>query len=276
MSLKKTIYGTIKKLAQLKAGTNKNISSRVFIYHNVSDTQVDSFRNQIVTIKDHFDDIVNASEFANLSKSNKLQSKRYACITFDDGFDDVYQNAKPILDELHVTATIFLNQTLFDLTNTNPERLNEFVNNKFPRLSKSHKNLKGLSREQLMQLISDGYEIGGHTYSHVSVPKLERSEFEKELTQQQNYIKDNFKYNIRSFAYPYGRKKDIPKWGATSLRDSGYDCGFSGISQDLNKLDSINLFEFPRTSVSLEISKKEFRLLINGSSDILDKLTGQY
>jgi peptidoglycan/xylan/chitin deacetylase (PgdA/CDA1 family) len=262
--------------ANRKASKNKNISSRVFIYHNVASSQVDAFRNQIKLLKENFDEIVNASDFVKLSQQNMLNSKKYACITFDDGFDDVYDNAKPILDEFQVTATIFLNQTLYDLTNSNPEHLQDFINEKFPRLSESHTNLKGLSEKQLRQFISDNYEIGGHTYSHISVPKTTKESFESEITKQRQFLIANFNYEIKSFAYPYGRKKDIPNWGAQSLKKSGYDSGFSGISHDLRKLDHINPYEFPRTSVSLDINEKEFINLIKGSSDILDKLTGQY
>lgn len=276
MSLKKQIYSGFKMFANAKASKNNHISSRVFIYHNVSDAQVDAFRNQIMILKEYFDEIVNASDFVNLSQDNKLNSKKYACITFDDGFDDVYENAKPILDELKVTATIFLNQTLYDLTNSNPENLDDFVKEKFPRLSQSHNNLKGLSEQQMRQLISDDYEIGGHTYSHISVPKTNLNQFEEEITNQRQFLIDNFNYNIKSFAYPYGRKKDIPNWGAKSLKKCGYESGFSGISHDLSKLETISPFEFPRTSVSLDINEKEFINIIKGSSDILDKLTGQY
>lgn len=262
--------------ANSKASKNKLISSRVFIYHNVAGSQVDTFRNQMNVLKENFDEIVNASEFVSLSQENKINSKKYACITFDDGFDDIYRHAKPVLDELKVTATIFVNQTLYDLTNSNPVNLDDFVNEKFPRLSKSHKNLKGLTEQQMRQFISDDYEIGGHTYSHISVPKMNSDQFEEEITNQRHFFRDRFNYDIKSFAYPYGRKTDIPNWGSKSLKTCGYKSGFSGISKDLRKLKTINPFEFPRTSVSLDINEKEFMNLIKGSSDILDKLTGQY
>ena len=77
-------------------------------------------------------------------------------------------------------------------------------------------------------------------------------------------------------AYPYGRKRDIPSWGANTLEKCGYKSGFTGISYDLGKLETINTFEFPRTSISLEITENEFVNLIKGSVDILDALIRQH
>lgn len=274
--MKKQFYKYLRKFANLKASKSGSVSSRVFIYHNVADGQVDVFRNQIIAIKENFDEIVNASDFVRLSQTNQFKTKKYACITFDDGFDDVYRNAKPILDALNVSATIFLNQALYHLTNSNKLGLEDFITIKFPRISQTHKNLKGLSAAQLKDLISDGYEIGGHTYSHRSVPQMQMAEFEIEITEQMIFLKNHFNYELKSFAYPYGRKKDIPDWGADSLKNCGYENGFSGISRDINRLMLINLYEFPRTSVSLDSSNRDFLNLLKGSSDILDKLTGQY
>lgn len=276
MSLKNHVYSYLKQFANFKASKSGSINSRVFIYHNVNDSQVKAFRSQINTIKNNFDAVVNASEFVRLSQANELKSKNYACITFDDGFDDVYRNAKPILDDLNVSATIFLNQGLYDLTNSNNEGgLEDFINTKFPRISQTHKNLKGLTKNQLADFILDGYEIGGHTYSHTSVPKMEIAEFNRELKEQVEFLKDHFDYIIKSFAYPYGRKKDIPSWGAKSIEACGFESGFSGISYNIYKLQSVNVFQFPRTSVSLDLSNEGFISLMKGSSDILDNLTGQ-
>ncbi|MDY2587081.1 polysaccharide deacetylase family protein [Winogradskyella aquimaris] len=276
MSLKSKIYKGFKNFANSKASRNSDFGSRIFIYHNVGDGQVDAFEKQMVILKSEFDGFVNVTEFVKLVQDGLLNSKKIACITFDDGFYDVYKNAKPILDKLNISATIFLNQMLYELTNEHPEKLEGFVNDKFPRLSRSHQNLRGLTAVQLKEFIEDDYEIGGHTYSHVSVSKIKGSLFEQEITNQRQFLKDNFGYVIKSFAYPYGRKKDIPSWGAKILKNCGYTSGFTGISQDISKFERINQFEFPRTSVSLNISEQEFRNLIKGSADILDKLTRQY
>ena len=62
MRLKNKIYSCLKMFANFKASKNKRISSRVFIYHNVSDFQVEAFRNQILILKENFDVIINVDK----------------------------------------------------------------------------------------------------------------------------------------------------------------------------------------------------------------------
>jgi peptidoglycan/xylan/chitin deacetylase (PgdA/CDA1 family) len=68
---------------------------------------VEEFRWQMVHLRRHYNPITFA-EFLDAAKSGKRLPPRPVIVTFDDGFEDNYRLAFPILRELGVPATIFL------------------------------------------------------------------------------------------------------------------------------------------------------------------------
>lgn len=61
------------------------------------------------------------------------------------------------------------------------------------------------SPEQIGKLWSNGHEIGCHTFSHPEVPRISLGQLEKELEQNQAFLrKIDDAIVLRSFAYPYG------------------------------------------------------------------------
>ena len=276
MGFKAGVYKILKHASDIKTHFSGEVRSRVLIYHHIGNRHVPIFKKQLDILKALFDEMVTASEFIALYQSGRLRDKRYCCITFDDGFESVYTKAKPILDALDVTATLFVPQSFYDLKDGDViKSREEFVQSKFPRLAKSDPTLRSVTKEHISDFIRSGYEIGAHTYSHTSVSDMTEDDFFRELSKQRQFFKNEFNYHINSFAYPYGRSEDIPSWGERILKKAGYKSGFTGISRS-TEIAGLNPYEFPRTSVSLELSEKNFVNLLRGSHDFLDKITLQY
>lgn len=66
-----------------------------------------AFEEQVLLLKSHFT-VINTIELAELIKSDKIVSGRFAVITFDDGYLDNYTNALPILLKHNVPAVFYL------------------------------------------------------------------------------------------------------------------------------------------------------------------------
>ena len=113
------------------------------------------------------------------------------CITFDDGYVNVDQNAVPILKELDWPATIFVptgfvgSENLWDV---------EFDNPMHP--------IMGWDR--LKELQSDGWEIAGHTHQHVNLSKLSREESIAEIMSGRQEIGERLGKFPLTFCYPFG------------------------------------------------------------------------
>jgi len=98
----------------------------IIAYHAVIDTPLTvydwcfldkfSFREQIKYLKTHFN-VVHLSEAIELIESGKID-RPTAVVTFDDGFQNNYDVAFPILSKAGIPATIFLSTNYIDSEDT--------------------------------------------------------------------------------------------------------------------------------------------------------------
>ena len=146
----------------------------------------------------------NSFTILELSKLEEIPSKSFV-ITFDDGFEDNYLNAFPILKKYNIKATIYLVP-------------NQKVNYWEEQNTSSLSNL--LNKEQILQMQNSGLiEFGSHTISHVNLSKIDDEQLLIELRKSKKEIENIIKNPCYSFAYPYGKfnEKIID-----FVRNSGY------------------------------------------------------
>jgi len=74
---------------------------------NIYSCTAENFEKQLRFIKKHFT-VITLDEAITLAKGNMPLNKRYALITFDDGYIDNYEIAYPILQEQQVSAVFFI------------------------------------------------------------------------------------------------------------------------------------------------------------------------
>ena len=148
--------------------------------------------------------------------------KKPVVITFDDGYEDSFTEAYPILKKYNFTGTIFI--------------IRDFVG----RSEYANQN-------QINEIASNGMEIGSHTLGHKN---LATSSLDIAKTQ----IFDS-KLGSNVFCYPSGRyNEDV----VSLVRDAGYDVAVTtnpGIATEKS-----NILELPRVrikNVDLETFSKK-------------------
>ena len=66
-----------------------------------------------------------------------------------------------------------------------------------------------LTRQQLRELASQGFEIGNHTYSHVRCRSLTAADLEREILGNKTELETVTGKKVRSFSLPYGASADL-------------------------------------------------------------------
>ena len=114
----------------------------------------------------------------------------FVCLTFDDGYQDNYDLAYPILKQENVPFAIYVTTG--------------FIDNRLPMWWFTNEKL-GISAEALKILDADPLcTIGAHTISH---PKLDTLSFEEqraEIMQSKQELEALLSHPIHHFSYPHG------------------------------------------------------------------------
>ena len=123
--------------------------------------------------------------------------EKVVAITFDDGYEDNYSEAFPLLKKYNACATLYL---VID------RHQNDWSAKKNPKHNKGDLAKKSkLSDEQVQEMVTSGiFELGGHTYSHPFLPNLSAEDKKHEMISSKSFLETKFNTNISSFAYPFG------------------------------------------------------------------------
>jgi peptidoglycan/xylan/chitin deacetylase (PgdA/CDA1 family) len=120
--------------------------------------------------------------------------QRAVVLTFDDGWENQYRHAFPILRRFAMTATFFVFTTVIDSDDRN------------------------MTWKQLAELQAAGMTIGSHTRTHPSLPRTHRT-LRDEVQASRDEIAKHLGRVPDFFAFPFG---DWDKESADWARRAGY------------------------------------------------------
>lgn len=117
---------------------------------------------------------------------------RSFAITFDDGYQGVYEGAFPVLLRHGMSATVFL--TVGEAEMAGPD-------DRLPSLG----GRSMLSWRQIREMHRAGIAFGAHTLTHPDLSRLRCDQVETEVCKSKAIIEDVLGTSVACFAYPYGR-----------------------------------------------------------------------
>lgn len=216
----------------------------VLEYHHVADRVDDEeplaeryfvpsadFAAQLDYLKAEGYETITMLDFSKAAKGKGTLPEKPLIITFDDGYEDNYTVALPLLEERGMKGEVYM------VTN--------FIGRK-----------GYLTWDELRDMQQRGIEIGCHTADHVPLVGLSRAEQEDQVRLSKLLMEWNGIKTVFSFSYPNGSSNaEI----AELLRESNYltavtgDAGFNTFQTDPMFLQRVNI---PRPRLGM----MEFRL----------------
>ena len=181
----------------------------ILLYHHVSDntpklTSVspDTFRQHMQYLAENHN-VLPLKQVIEALQSKKPLPEKTVVITFDDGYDNIYENAHPILREFAFPYTIFVNPPLIGEVDYQLDwqqvKLMAKQNVSFANHGKQHTHMLGK-------------QVGESQQDWLNRTMRDIQDAEKMLEQ-------NIGYSLKYFAYPYGEFDEQLK---TRLSSQGY------------------------------------------------------
>ena len=214
------------------------MKSRSLLYHDIHS---DNCYTDMSTSLDMFIKHINViREMGFNIVSDITREEGQIQLTFDDGFLGIYDNIK-IINELDVPVKLFI--------------ITSYIG------KPSH-----LDKSQLLELSNNPLiTIGSHTDSHKRLSNLDNEDVLNELICSKEILESLLGVNVNDLCYPEGK---FDKRVIRFAKDVGYINQYSLIPGPF----SSELFKnVRRRSLVQSANKKEFRSILNGGDDILER-----
>lgn len=221
--IRNKIKGAIGRLAALSGVVTQRYRSKLIIvaFHRVNDALPEDglthgsekFEQYCEFFRRNFRIVPVSEQIAGCNSGNDVGGT--LSITFDDGYRDNYEVAAPILRRLNLPATFFIT-TGFIGSQTIAPWDHDLV-----------RQPGWMDWEQVRSLISQGFEIGCHTASHIDLGTADDGTTRLELETSKRKLHEELGRPVLLFAYPFGGQKNMCERSLKLVREAGFICCLS-------------------------------------------------
>jgi len=241
------IFNILKKV-------NLSNNKYILMFHGVSKNKSNSLNQHLQPHLDikQFENIIKMlnDHYCFLKPDEILNSKKKGILlTFDDGFQNNFNNVIPILNSYNIPGLFFIstqhviepnNWLSFIKQNMKKYMVNQDILSSDLKID----YFDGLTKDQILEMANNPlHTIGSHTVTHPDLTKLSVTSIDSELINSKNYLENITNKPIEYFAYPYGNYNKIV---IENVKKAGYKAAFG--------IDKINFFgesnfEIPRIGI---------------------------
>lgn len=174
------------------------------------------------------------------SKGNLAMTDPSVVLTFDDGYENVFYNGFPVLQELGFKATLFLTSGYVGKMNN------------WPSQPSGIPCMDLLNWGQIAEMAKSVFSIEAHSMTHPRLTALSKAEAREEILTSKSEIESRLGSAVNYFAYPYG----IYDGSVSSFVGEHFqaacttNCSYVSLNASLNLLPRIDMYYFSRWSWS--------------------------
>jgi peptidoglycan/xylan/chitin deacetylase (PgdA/CDA1 family) len=232
----------------------QSIKLPILTYHSIDNsgsvisTAPEVFRRQMKFLSEAGYNVVSLDSLVNSLAGEKPSSPKTVALTFDDGFQNFYTTAFPVLEQYDFKATVFL---VTDCCG----KYNDWADNP-PSLPRS----KMLDWSEIKELNKYGIEFGSHTRTHPDLTQVSIAQAMGEMIESKAIIEDFLGCPVTTFAYPYGKFNQPVKQTATRTFQAACSTNLGKVQResDFFSLERIDTYYLSNRKVFNSMSSKNF------------------
>jgi len=202
---------------------------------NELDVSLENFQKELDWLQDHGYHALSMPRFLYCINKHLPFPTKSVLITFDDGYQGVYDYALPELRKRYMHATLFVVTDSLDKKDKPYDRL-------------TTKEVEKMGRDYLV-------DIGSHTLSHDWLTKLDAKTQQAELQESRKVLEKLTGKPCLSLAYPYG---DFNSQVIENVRKAGYQTALA--SYDENIAAHLNRYSLPRIFAGRYVEKNNMKV----------------
>ena len=232
------------KTLDVTVGTPQTKKIPILAYHEIGDHSTpywltkSNFEQQMVALKAYGYQTVSLTEVYNYAKNGGTLPDKPVVITFDDGYENFYKDAYPVLRQSGFTATNFLISD-FIASDNNSRKTNTWdVSGEERSFNSTH-----LIWPEVTTMIANGFNFESHSTNHVPVTTitLSTNQFKDGATNSKTSIESKLTSTgakVSFFSYPYGHNysltSTVPETDKLQTKNILINAGYTGAVLYLN------------------------------------------
>lgn len=193
-----------------------------FSISNLSRRQLSGFIDYAQSRGYKFDRLENV-----ISTSTNRYSEKRLCLSFDDGYEEIYALHEDFFKPRRIPITIFVTTGY----------LGKSAEWDYLPCPARHLDMKQLQHLAASELVT----IGSHTVTHPDLSAVSRMRMISEITDSKKHLEDLLGKEINYFSYPFGR---FNPHVVTEVVKAGYTAAFCGTPPRFYSANK--LFQIPR------------------------------
>jgi peptidoglycan/xylan/chitin deacetylase (PgdA/CDA1 family) len=228
----------------------------VLLYHSIGDAKdavtAADFAEQMAYLREKavivsLDQIVQREHF-------RIERPLKCAITFDDGYQGVFEFAYPILKKYRFPALLYITTDAMGDSEAK-------ASDQYPGLFSGDLTL---TWRQIREMSANHVTIGSHLCQHKDLTLLSESEGLSELCRSRSFISRKLRIDCRHFAHPFGRfNRQTVQW----VRTAGYQTCTTVVHSPVGR--HFDPLRIPRMCVAPIHTMNDFKAMLRGDYDYL-------
>ena len=212
----------------------------ILLYHRICphddnlSTDLFQFIRHILILNKRYTSISLQEAYEIVKGSRKLQRDSF-CITFDDCYKSVCEEALPVLDVLGIKAGLFI--------------ASGFIGKDRCFLHDTHcpVSFKNMEEKDVLDAHNKGHLVAAHTVNHINIGESDVETVKQECQDSRECLQEITGTQIPFFSFPFGLPKDTSREATEALREAGVEANFSAFGGTLNS--TINTLNIKRLGI---------------------------